>query len=154
MDKKNIKGISLIESLVCIVIIGIGFIAMLQLSSFSINAMDRSIEKNKLNFLSEMILEDLIGDPDNTSNYSFDQTGCSYNAKGGNKIHEKKKDKWREKLEEKNYIKFEKQYNFVDKKPSCESGDYKKTFINSGVGKVNFSTGKGKRKKYLGVVVK
>ena len=76
MDKKNIKGISLIESLVCIVIIGIGFIAMLQLSSFSINAMDRSIEKNKFNFLSEMILEDLIGDPDNTSNYTFDQTGA------------------------------------------------------------------------------
>ena len=109
MDKKNIKGISLIESLVCIVIIGIGFIAILQLSSFSINAMDRSIEKNKLNFLSEMILEDLIGDPDNTSNYTFDQTGCNYNKKGGNKIHNKKKDKWREKLEEKNFIKFEKQ---------------------------------------------
>ena len=66
----------------------------------------------------------------------------------------KKKDKWREKLEEKNFIKFEKQSSFVDKKSNCESGDYKKTFINSGVGKVNFSTGKGKRKKYLGVVVK
>jgi len=37
MDK-NIKGISILESLVCLVIIGIGFVAMLQLSSFSINA--------------------------------------------------------------------------------------------------------------------
>ena len=43
MDK-NIKGVSILESLVCIVIIGIGFIAMLQLSSYSINAMDRSLE--------------------------------------------------------------------------------------------------------------
>ena len=46
--EKNIKGISILESLVCLVIIGIGFVAMLQLSSFSINAMDRSLEKNKL----------------------------------------------------------------------------------------------------------
>ena len=33
----------------------------------------------------------------------------------------------------------------------------KKTFVNSGTnttGRVNFLTGKGKRKKYLGVVVK
>ena len=57
MDKKYIKGISIIEALVCLVIIGIGFVAMLQLSSFSINLMDRSMEKNKLNFLSEMVLE-------------------------------------------------------------------------------------------------
>ena len=61
MDKKNIKGVSILESLVCLVIIGIGFVAMLQLSSFSINAMDRSLEKNKLNFLSEMVLEDMSG---------------------------------------------------------------------------------------------
>ena len=74
--EKNIKGISILESLVCLVIIGIGFVAMLQLSSFSINAMDRSLEKNKLNFLSEMVLEDMIGDPDNASNYGFNQTNC------------------------------------------------------------------------------
>ena len=75
MGKKNIKGISILESLVCLVVIGIGFIAMLQLSSFSINAMDRSLERNKLNFLSEMVLEDMIGDPDNSSNYgNFNET--------------------------------------------------------------------------------
>ena len=48
MVKSN-KGISIIESLVCIVIIGIGFIAIMQLSAFSINSMDRATEKNKLN---------------------------------------------------------------------------------------------------------
>ena len=45
-----------------------------------------------------------------------------------------------------------------DKKPACFSGDSKKTFVNVGTnnttGRVNFLTGKGKRKKYLGVVVK
>ena len=154
--EKNIKGISIIEALVSLVIIGIGFIAMLQLSSFSINAMDRSMEKNKLNFLSEMVLEDMIGDPNNVSNYSgFNQSSCNYSAKGGSDLHKKNKDKWRNKLEEKNYIKFEKgSGGFKDKKPKCVSGDSKKTIVSGGVGRVNFFTGKGKRKKYLGVIVK
>ncbi len=154
MDKKNIKGISILESLICLVIIGIGFVAMLQLSSFSINAMDRSLEKNKLNFLSEMVLEDMIGDPDNASNYAFSQTSCNYYTQGGTDLHKKKKDKWRNKLEEKNYIKFEKGSGFKDKKPKCVSGDSKKTIVSGGIGRVNFFTGKGKRKKYLGVIVK
>jgi len=154
MDKKNIKGISILESLVCLVIIGIGFVAMLQLSSFAINAMDRSLEKNKLNFLSEMVLEDMIGDPDNASNYAFSQTSCNYYTQGGTDLHKKKKDKWRNKLEEKNYIKFEKGSGFKDKKPKCVSGDSKKTIVSGGIGRVNFFTGKGKRKKYLGVIVK
>ena len=55
MVKSN-KGISIIESLVCIVIIGIGFIAIMQLSAFSINSMDRATERNKLNYLSEMVI--------------------------------------------------------------------------------------------------
>ena len=155
MDKKNIKGISIIEALVCLVIIGIGFVAMLQLSSFAINAMDRSMEKNKLNFLSEMVLEDMIGDPNNVSNYSgFNQNTCNYSTKGGTDLHKKNKDKWRSKLEEKNYIKFDKGSGFKDKKPRCFSGDSKKTFVSNGTGRVNFFTGKGKRKKYLGVIVK
>ena len=89
MDKKNIKGISIIEALVCLVIIGIGFVAMLQLSSFSINAMDRSMEKNKLNFLSEMVLEDMIGDPNNVSNYTGFNPNCNYSTKGGTKLFNK-----------------------------------------------------------------
>ena len=81
MVKSN-KGISIIESLVCIVIIGIGFIAIMQLSAFSINSMDRATEKNKLNYLSEMVMEDMIGDPDNVTSYgSFNET-CSYLLKG------------------------------------------------------------------------
>ena len=68
MAKSN-KGISIIESLVCIVITGIGFIAIMQLAAFSINSMDRATEKNKLNYLSEMVMQDMIGDPDNVINY-------------------------------------------------------------------------------------
>ena len=53
---KSNKGISIIESLVCLVVIGIGFIVVMQLSAFTLGSMDRAIEKNKLNYLSEMIL--------------------------------------------------------------------------------------------------
>jgi len=152
MVKSN-KGISIIESLVCIVIIGIGFIAIMQLSAFSINSMDRATEKNKLNYLSEMVMEDMIGDPDNVTSYgSFNET-CSYSNKGGSNLYNKMKDKWRNKLKEKNHIRV----NNIDKKLPCDTADTKKTFVNSGVnttGRVNFLTGKGKRKKYLGVVVK
>ena len=69
MVKQYNRGISLVEALVCIVIVGIGFVAMMQLSAYSISAMDKSIEKNKMNFLSEMVLEDMIGDPHNATNY-------------------------------------------------------------------------------------
>ncbi len=152
MVKSN-KGISIIESLVCIVVIGIGFIATMQLSAFSINSMERATEKNKLNYLSEMVLEDMIGDPDNVTNYgNFNET-CSYTAKGGSNLYNKMKDKWRNKLKEKNHIRV----NNKDKKMQCDYSDTKKTIVNSGTnttGRVNFLTGKGKRKKYLGVVVK
>ena len=74
MVKSN-RGISIIESMVCMVVIGIGFIAIMQLSAFSINSMDRATEKNKLNYLSEMVMEDMIGDPDNVTRYgSFIKT--------------------------------------------------------------------------------
>ena len=152
MVKSN-KGISIIESLVCIVVFGIGFIATMQLSAFSINSMERATEKNKLNYLSEMVLEDMIGDPDNVTNYgNFNET-CSYTAKGGSNLYNKMKDKWRNKLKEKNHIRVSNK----DKKMQCDYSDTKKTIVNSGTnttGRVNFLTGKGKRKKYLGVVVK
>ena len=164
MAKSN-KGVSLIESMVCMVIIGIGFIAVMQLSAFSISSMDRATERNKLNFLSEMVMEDMIGDTDNVSKYSFQETACSYSHKSGSNLYTKKMNKWRDKLSEKNFIKIGNQ----NKKPRCKSGDSKKTFIKQGsskttavcsnrsndgctTGRVNFIT--GKVKKYLGVVVK
>ena len=153
MVKSN-RGVSLIESLVCIVIIGIGFIAIMQLSAFSINSMDRATEKNKLNYLSEMVMEDMIGDPDNAAKYSNFNKTCSSGNQSASDLHTKMKRKWDNMLQEKNFIKV----NNKDKKPNCKTGDTKKTFVNVGTnnttGRVNFLTGKGKRKKYLGVVVK
>ena len=145
----------------CLVIIGIGFIAVMQLSAFTLGSMDRATEKNKLNYLSEMILEDMIGDPDNVSSYgNFNQSSCTYSNQGGSNLHEKKKDKWRDKLKEKNFIRIDGK----NKKLSCFPGDTKKTFVIKGAqnttGRINFLTGglnsknQPKRKKYLGVVIK
>ena len=152
MVKSN-RGISLIESLVCIVIIGIGFIAIMQLSAFSINSMDRATEKNKLNYLSEMVMEDMIGDPDNASKYGNFSKTCSSGNQSASDLHTRMKKKWDDMLQEKNLINVDNK----DRKPKCNSYDNKKTFVNSGsntTGRVNFLTGKGKRKKYLGVVIK
>ena len=60
---------SIVESLVALVVKGIGFIAILQVSAFTISSMDRSMEKTKLNFLSEMIIEDMISNPEKISSY-------------------------------------------------------------------------------------
>ena len=70
-SRLNIKGLSLIESLVCLVIVGIGFIGVNQKMSYATTSIDRSIDANKINFLSETAVEDIIGDSNNASNYSL-----------------------------------------------------------------------------------
>ena len=154
MDKSNsTKGISIIESLVSIVIIGIGFIAIMQLSAFTINPMDRAIEKNKLNYLSEMVMEDMIADPDNALKYNGFNKTCSTGNQTSTDLQTKMKKKWDDMLQEKSLI----QINNKERQPVCDSKDSKKAFVTSGAnatGRVNFLTGKGERKKYLGVVVK
>ena len=147
------KGISIIEALVSIVIICIGFIAMMQLSAFTINSMDRATEKNKLNYLSEMVMEDMIADPDNVSKYNGFNKTCSTGNQTSTDLQTKMKKKWDDMLQEKSLI----QINNKERQPVCDSKDSKKAFVTSGAnatGRVNFLTGKGERKKYLGVVVK
>jgi len=158
MVNKNQKGITVIEALVCMVIIGIGFVAMMQLSAYSIGAMDRSIEKNKMNFLSEMVLEDMIGDPYNASSYANISMGCTYSSSQATSLPTRKINKWKKVFSEDDFIKFNSGSGFKDKKPECASGDQKKTSVVSSSGrtqaKINMSTGKGKRKKFLGVILK
>ena len=149
---KTIKGISIIESLVCIVIIGIGFIAIMQLSAFSIVSMDRAIEKNKVNFLTEMMMEDVIADPDQVKEYSKFNERCSYNPTNGSNIYEKQKDKWRKRIKYENQIKISNKY----KTPRCNNKDIKQVFTDNAGEKarIKFFTNKGKSKKYLGLVIK
>ena len=161
MTKSNSnKGISIIEALVALVIIGVGFVAILQVSAFTISSMDRSMEKTKLNLLSEMIMEDMIGDPEKLSSYDNFNPSCNYSNKGGSNLHDKQKDKWRNKLAERNHIQIKNSSggSYKERKRPCFNQDSKKTFVSTlrknTAGRVNFITGKGKRKKYLGVVIK
>ena len=147
------KGISIIEALVSIVIIGIGFIAIMQLSAFTMGSIDRVTEKNKLNYLSEMVMEDMIADPDNVSKYNGFNKTCSTGNQTSTDLQTKMKKKWDDMLQEKSLI----QINNKERQPMCDSKDSKKAFVTTGAnatGRVNFLTGKGERKKYLGVVVK
>ena len=52
--KKN-KGVSLIEALVAIVIVGVGFASILQLAAYATRTTDVAIERNKVN-ISDMEL--------------------------------------------------------------------------------------------------
>ena len=125
------SGVSLIESLVCMVIIGIGFIGMIQLSAFTINSMDRATEKNKLNYLSEMVLEDMIGDPDNVTSYGGFIKTCCYSNTSGSKLHDKKKNKWRNKLQEKGFKKQLNSSGYVDLEVCVSSRKPYSSFIGN-----------------------
>ena len=58
---KRIFGLSIIEALVATVIVGIGFVAVLQMVSFSVRSIDTSGERTKAIFIVNMIAEDIIG---------------------------------------------------------------------------------------------
>ena len=82
---------------------------------------------------------------------NFNKT-CTSGNQNASDLHTRMKKKWDDKLQEKNLIKVDNK----DSKPKGDNYDTKKTYVNSGTnttGRVNFFTGKGKRKKYLGVVV-
>ena len=156
----NKRGFSIIESLVCLLIIGIGFVAINQLTATAINIMDRSMERNKVNFLAEMIIEDMLGNPGNAKgDYDNFTQSCSHSQKSATSLSDIQKNKWRDKLLAKNLMKIDGK----DRKPTCDSAkDQKKVHIKNNTavhntrtsGRLNFFTGKGKQKKYLGVIIK
>tara|TARA_B100000401_G_C52464814_1_gene558292 strand:+ start:211 stop:666 length:456 start_codon:yes stop_codon:yes gene_type:complete len=150
---KSNKGLTLIESLVCLVIIGIGFIAVNQLITFAVSSMERSIERTKVNFLSEMVIEDMMGDVNNASSYVFNEQ-CTHSAGGASNLSDKQKNKWREKFQAKNQIRILQNNVWKEKKPRCLPGDGKRSYVDATTGRFIFKTNKGKRKKYLGVGLK
>jgi Tfp pilus assembly protein PilV len=58
---KNILGLTILESIVSTAIVGIGFIAILQMTNFSVQSIDTSGERTKANYLVSMLAEDVIG---------------------------------------------------------------------------------------------
>ena len=60
--KVSEKGITLIEALVSTAIVAIGFIAIFQMVSYSVQAIDVSNERTKTTYLTSMVAEDLLAD--------------------------------------------------------------------------------------------
>ena len=60
--KSKEKGLTLIEALISTAIVGIGFIAVFQMINYSVQSVGVSTDRSKINYLSAMIVEDLIGD--------------------------------------------------------------------------------------------
>jgi len=58
------KGITLIEALISTAIVGIGFMAVFQLVNFSVNSINVSAERTKINYITTMIVEDILGSRD------------------------------------------------------------------------------------------
>ncbi len=82
LKKSSEKGLTLLEALLSTAIVGIGFVAVFQLVNFSINSIDISSERTKVNYLTGMIAEDIIGHRDslhgvnpNSSDYGIDSLG-------------------------------------------------------------------------------
>jgi len=63
VDKKNSeKGLTLLEALISTAIVAIGFIAIFQMVSYSVQSIDVSNERTKTSYLTGMVAEDLIAD--------------------------------------------------------------------------------------------
>jgi hypothetical protein len=112
--------------------------------------MDRSMERTKINFLSEMVIEDIMGDTNNASSYVFNEQ-CSHSARSTSNLSDKQKNKWRKKFQAKNQIRILEKNVWKERKPRCLPGDGKRSYVDATTGRFIFKTSKGKRKKYLGV---
>jgi len=65
MNKRNTeKGVTLLEALISTAIVGIGFVAVFQLVNFSVGSINVSGERTKINYITSMIAEDVIGSRD------------------------------------------------------------------------------------------
>ncbi len=78
----KVSGLSILEAIVSTVIVGIGFIAILQMTNFSVQSIDNSGDRTKANFLTEMMVEDVLGSRDSFWGVSSDDENISYDSQG------------------------------------------------------------------------
>ena len=55
------KGVTILEGLVATAIVGIGFVAIFQMITYSVQSIDVSSQRTKANYLMHMVAEDIIG---------------------------------------------------------------------------------------------
>jgi Tfp pilus assembly protein PilV len=133
----NNKGVSLIEALVSIVVLTVGVASILQLSVYAIRTADVTLEKTKVNFLSEMMMETLVVNQSALQSYQLSINDCNYTY---NNNFQK--------------IWIETYRNVLDTNTNttrCLPGDKKLiTISNNTNASINFSIGGGKQNKFLG----
>jgi len=81
-NRSKISGLSILEALVSTAIVGIGFIAILQMTNFSVQSIDNSGDRTKANYLTEMIAEDVIGSKNTLYGTNSDNENIIYNNDG------------------------------------------------------------------------
>jgi Tfp pilus assembly protein PilV len=133
----NNKGISLIEALVSIVVLTVGVASILQLSVYAIRTADVTLEKTKVNFLSEMMMETLVVNQSALQSYQLSINDCNYTY--NNNLQK---------------IWIETYRNVLDtntKTTRCLPGDKKLIRISNNTNaSINFIIGGGKQNKFLG----
>ena len=77
-NKSKISGLSILEALVSTAIVGIGFIAILQMTNFSAQSIDNSGDRTKANYLTEMIAEDVISSRDSLYGVKSDNSNIVF----------------------------------------------------------------------------
>ena len=82
MKNSTQKGLSLIEALISTAIIGIGFIAIFQMVTFSVTSINTSGERTKANFMSSMVAEGFIGYKDSIGGLSEEDQENIYYVDG------------------------------------------------------------------------
>ena len=95
IKKKNESGISLLEALVAVVIFILGLAGIYMMSTLSNRAMISSIERDKLNMVSAMVIESMTIDTANIVKY--DNTNRYEASSGSSLIETANRKKWAEK---------------------------------------------------------
>jgi len=90
---KNQLGVSLIESMVAAVVVGIGFVAVYGITTASTRILVNSMDREKGNMLANMIMEDIIVDVANISQY--DDLDFSASPSAQSTSVQKKHAKWK-----------------------------------------------------------
>ena len=79
---KNILGLTILEAMMSTAIVGIGFVAILQMVNYSVQSIDTSGERTKANYLVSMMAEDVIGHRDSIYGVNTNTQDVVMNADG------------------------------------------------------------------------
>ena len=95
IKKNNQSGLSILEALVAVVVFVLGLAGIYMMSTLSTRAMISSIERDKLNMVSVMVIESMTIDTANIVKY--DNTNCYESSSGSSLIETANRKKWAEK---------------------------------------------------------